>query len=1369
MSNLYTVSNIIVGTFPNDSTGEPIRDAFIRINTNFSNVYQFANLAYYNGLGGGGNVGGNITITNVTNFYGAGGFEGWANITTANLAILTSKIANIGTTNLSDLANALATVSPVNLGDLNNALANVSPVYLGNLANALANVVPVNLGALNNALATVNVTSLTNFTNVINSIAANANAVAKVTLVSNLSANGTANGQQVYNTTDGGLYIWSGNAWLSPQAAFTPTATSLASIEVWTTTPLPTSNLFTGRTVLFTNDNNMYIYVGGAWNNYNSYIAGSGNVSLGANSISSSSMLATNVIVAGKIAAGAITAGTIAAGAIKASEIAANVITSNMVATNAIIAGKIAAGVITAQEISAFAITAQLLAANAVYANAIQAEAITANKIAANAVTAVTIAANAVYANAIQSNSIDARMIRANAITAVSIAAEAVYANAIQSNAIDARMIRANAITAVSLAANSVYANAIQSNSIDTRMLRANIITAVQIAANSIYAGALQANVITANEIAANAITAVELAANAVYAGAIQAGAITANTIAANAITAVHVGANVITAAMIDSRGLSIRDASGAVLFSAGTGVLGAGVKLSDSITVNLSAGGTSTLGALTANATPKWLDLKNNAPGFGVDTAGNPTNQSNILLTANINGMSGTATFTVSAGTATLTATTDPNSKRLFFTDMFTDTVGITATFVDLGTTYYDTVNLYKTYQSNGAPVAYLTDETRTLPASSAGTVSSFAGVGTTMEIYEGLYNVTSNWSYATAVSGCTITGVNTNTVAVTAMSADSATVTFTASRSGYPNITKIYNLTKAKAGATGTNGTNGTPGAAGTRGSSQIVYGVAGLLAWSDAQAEAAIANASIGAKVTRDQVTLFNSLQPNSFSQARFWTGSAWSPIAAYINGGLLVNGTISANALVADSITATQIQSNTITADEIVTGSITVDKLKASTATLAAGYKFSLGYGSSIPVGSGATATTANAVVVAVSTSQQAFAGLFESKNGAPALVCGTPTMSAAYGRDSNYTANGYALEPFIAIRGRDATYTASYHQVAYLAQGTAAGMFTNYSRISALTAYTADGKHPFDNRTILGLDANQTNTAATQVTIGAQFDSYSKNTAAWSKISPKPQELSMLSTQINYAEGTGLSTQSNFCQQMGSWAQNPVAWGTAAAAPLTTFLRFGWDNSWSGVAEGVAMWIINGRTEWATGAGAITLNGNTMTAFTGAHDALRNKDEVIEVGDIVRDTGVFTRENVSGTLTTITKSSAINQKAVIGVFCSEWTSKSDHPSALKEIIGEGPKTRIQLKPEFANIKDTYEYCVVNSIGEGQINVCGENGNIEIGDYIVSSSIPGKGMKQSDDLMRNYTVAKSRENVTFSSPTEVKMIACTYHCG
>ena len=86
----------------------------------------------------------------------------------------------------------------------------------------------------------------------------------------------------------------------------------------------------------------------------------------------------------------------------------------------------------------------------------------------------------------------------------------------------------------------------------------------------------------------------------------------------------------------------------------------------------------------------------------------------------------------------------------------------------------------------------------------------------------------------------------------------------------------------------------------------------------------------------------------------------------------------------------------------------------------------------------------------------------------------------------------------------------------------------------------------------------------------------------------------------------------------------------------------------------------------------------------------------------------------------------------------------------------------------LDPQYADVLAANDQIIINSLGEGLINVCGEGGNIEIGDYICSSSTLGKGMKQSDDLMHNYTVAKSREAYTFTS-NEIVQIACTYHCG
>jgi len=71
----------------------------------------------------------------------------------------------------------------------------------------------------------------------------------------------------------------------------------------------------------------------------------------------------------------------------------------------------------------------------------------------------------------------------------------------------------------------------------------------------------------------------------------------------------------------------------------------------------------------------------------------------------------------------------------------------------------------------------------------------------------------------------------------------------------------------------------------------------------------------------------------------------------------------------------------------------------------------------------------------------------------------------------------------------------------------------------------------------------------------------------------------------------------------------------------------------------------------------------------------------------------------------------------------------------------------------------------------SIGDGVILVCSQNGNIENGDYITTASgSGGYGCKQNDDILHNYTVAKSLEDVDWSTePSSSKLIGCTYHCG
>ena len=48
--------------------------------------------------------------------------------------------------------------------------------------------------------------------------------------------------------------------------------------------------------------------------------------------------------------------------------------------------------------------------------------------------------------------------------------------------------------------------------------------------------------------------------------------------------------------------------------------------------------------------------------------------------------------------------------------------------------------------------------------------------------------------------------------------------------------------------------------------------------------------------------------------------------------------------------------------------------------------------------------------------------------------------------------------------------------------------------------------------------------------------------------------------------------------------------------------------------------------------------------------------------------------------------------------------------------------------------------------INSVGEGAMWVTNINGPLESGDYITTSNVAGYGMKQDDDILHNYTVAK-----------------------
>jgi hypothetical protein len=266
------------------------------------------------------------------------------------------------------------------------------------------------------------------------------------------------------------------------------------------------------------------------------------------------------------------------------------------------------------------------------------------------------------------------------------------------------------------------------------------------------------------------------------------------------------------------------------------------------------------------------------------------------------------------------------------------------------------------------------------------------------------------------------------------------------------------------------------------------------------------------------------------------------------------------------------------------------------------------------------------------------------------------------------------------------------------------------------------------------------------------------------------------------TYTNYSEGTGQlgSSGTNMAFQASSFVQDTSLTTAGVVDKESAVVRLAQDMSYGGSAVGRAIWVIKGSSYWEAGC-QIVANG-VVLAFTGSHSGLYSKLEAIETGDILLDTPTIIHGDINNNISIVTKSTAPMQKTVIGVYNKD-EDPGNIPFPLKELVTKTANithtngivtqldqvTRDKVKSEYEELVSTHNICTLNALGEGLINVCGENGDIEIGDYITTSSIPGKGMKQDDDLMRNYTVAKSRENVTFSSPTEVKMIACTYHCG
>jgi len=177
-------------------------------------------------------------------------------------------------------------------------------------------------------------------------------------------------------------------------------------------------------------------------------------------------------------------------------------------------------------------------------------------------------------------------------------------------------------------------------------------------------------------------------------------------------------------------------------------------------------------------------------------------------------------------------------------------------------------------------------------------------------------------------------------------------------------------------------------------------------------------------------------------------------------------------------------------------------------------------------------------------------------------------------------------------------------------------------------------------------------------------------------------------------------------------------------------------------------------------------------------FTGQHRSLPAAGTVADfenkVGLIVVSTGKYgsmTPEDitVNDAMPKVELSSTANDKRAFGVVSNVEDVDSDERRFQLGAWGSS-----MTKP------DGDDRVIINSVGEGGMWITDINGNLENGDYITTSDLPGYGMKQDGVQLCNYTVAKITMDCDFDlNSTEYRceqlgaykkaFVGVTYHCG
>jgi hypothetical protein len=225
----------------------------------------------------------------------------------------------------------------------------------------------------------------------------------------------------------------------------------------------------------------------------------------------------------------------------------------------------------------------------------------------------------------------------------------------------------------------------------------------------------------------------------------------------------------------------------------------------------------------------------------------------------------------------------------------------------------------------------------------------------------------------------------------------------------------------------------------------------------------------------------------------------------------------------------------------------------------------------------------------------------------------------------------------------------------------------------------------------------------------------------------------------------------------------------------AETTTNSFDRFlSCSSSTSGVGFGTVEYYIDGQ-------------GGTGTSLTAQHWVVLDSEGAwtpggdLKPGMLLVSTGEpWIKRDAETAIPIVKVSSQKNDKSVFGVLSSDFSVAYDLAlwKHFKYEFNIMSKHNDLDGSEYSN-SSNYFKARANSGGEGQIWISNIYGDVENGDYITTSEIPGYGAKQDSDVVFNYTVAKCTENVDWDQVAEtisfngqqhkIYLATCTYHCG